>query len=662
MGKLMGGRSSTRRSGGRRGRARLLALYALSAGGCLWLTLAQPAQAQSARECLRDSIAFDRRDAEIVADACRRAADSSDSRSKAASGYLNAGRAYMDASASHLEAANRDAALRTLSAAADTLESAVRNARTQATIDAANLLLARAYRLIAVHGVNQSARFADAERVLIEIVQSRPGQPNAAALFERAMLVRDRDGAAGRAAALEHLRVFARPDLDRVEDRALVAAGRAELFKAANELGVATLAETPITREGTQRAITSFSLAASVADLAQTAAMQAEAAKAYVNLGEAQLRLAGLNGPGATASFGCAAGKAATEGVDAALASFRAALARTNASPEAFYGAGCALQARNNSGEAVPLLREAARLAPNVSGYQLALARALGRDRWADAEPIYRQALALEAQNPAMRAAIHVEIADVLTEKGRVDDALASLNAAIAADRDYKEAFLRRGKLLFEARADYLQAAEDFRQAERGNRSPAERAEALFYLSRIEVRKELSWRQTRTPPQGDATLAINRADEAVSLNEVDAREAEYRGQACLARVYFGRVNSSGDSRYCSSDERRTPASLLYEGMFHLRRTFVTRGGDQSREWEAALNAFTDGVERMAPARADESLESRQLRSRLQVGRGVALFCVGLESLGREAINAAALRSDAEQFYADYGIKLCAPRG
>jgi tetratricopeptide (TPR) repeat protein len=647
--------------------AALLAFSAFS-----WAS-ALPAQAQALsikeRECLKDVLPVQLGPPEAIAPLCQRAADATEQRSKAANAYFHAGTAYLRAANDSLNRRDRDGAARMLTAATSALEKSISNSRSEPRIYEARLALARAYRLL---GGFQPYRYEDASRVIDEALQSRPGKPNVAAQFESALLIRDRDGEAGKQTALRRLEVFSRADLDASEDPTLLAAGRAELLRLAGEIGNAALAERPVTRESTLRAINTFSLATSVAELPRSSIPAQAVAQSYIHVGQANLLLARLSAAGGTGAAppssstsslaDCTVTSGANDWLDAALKAFRSALGRDPNSPEANFGAACALQARNRLPEAIPLFREAARMAPNQSSYLLALARAFGPARAAEAAPIYQQALALEQNNPSARAGIHVEIADIQERGGEVEAALRSLNAAVLADPEYKEAYLRRGRILFEQRGNYLSAVQDFRLAERLNRSPTDRAEALYYLSQIEVRKELDARARRAPSAGDAAFAINKADEAATINEDDSRDAKYRGQACLARVFFGRVNGADDSRFCIADERRDASALMYEGMFHLRQTFNKRGGDQARAWEAALSAFSDGLARIGEARSEETMDQRRLRSRLQVGRGVSLYCVGLESIGRQTINGAAQRADAEQFFLDYGIKLCASRG
>ncbi len=649
--------------------AALLALISIG-----WSTNVREAHAQALsikeRECLKDVLPAQLGPPEVIAPLCQRAADSTEQRSKAANAYFHAGSAYLRAASDNLNRRDRDGAARSLTAAATALEKSISNSRSEQRIYDARLALAQSYRLL---GGFQPYRFEDANRVLNEALQSRPGKPNVAAQFESALLVRDRDGEAGKQTALRRLEVFSRADLDAVEDPILLAAGRAELLRLAGEIGTAALAERPITRDSTLRAINTFGLATSVAELPRSSIPAAAVAQSYIQVGQANLLLARLSAPGASGPVvinssasslaDCAVNPSAGDWLDSALKAFRSALGRDPGSPDANFGAACALQALNRLPEAIPLFREASRMAPNQSLYLLALARAFGPARSAEAAPIFQQALALEQGNPSAQAGIHVEIALIQERGGEIEAALRSLNSAISADPDYKEAYLRRGRILFEQRGNYLSAGQDFKLAERLNRSPSDRAEALYYLSQIEVRKELDWRARRSSTSpGDSSYAISKADEAATINEDDSKASKYRGQACLARVFFGRVNGAEDSRYCIADERKDAAALMFEGMFHLRQTFGKRGGDQARAWEAALSAFSDGLDRLGEPRPDESLDQRRLRSRLQVGRGVSLYCVGLESTGRQAINAAGQRADAEQFFLDYGIKLCASRG
>jgi hypothetical protein len=168
--------------------------------------------------------------------------------------------------------------------------------------------------------------------------------------------------------------------------------------------------------------------------------------------------------------------------------------------------------------------------------------------------------------------------------------------------------------------------------------------------------------------QGRATFAVQAADDAV---QADRSQARYRRQACLMRIRFwteltttlrerGALHCAAGTTENAYDAAE---QFLFQGMFHMRGTFPpAAGGEQTRAWGDALNAFTLGINRIGDPGDDPS--RLQLRARLARGQNDALVCGGFRT-ATDSI--AAPRGEArdaamaDEFFRAYGLALCAPR-
>jgi tetratricopeptide (TPR) repeat protein len=588
-----------------------------------------------------------------IARTCIAEADAQDSRTRAANAYFHAGRANVALSARYDAGAERDPVRRTeaLTAAIGALENAASDFRNPDQVYAAQLDLARSYRL--------RRDWGDAQRVITTILATpqRLRLPNAAAQLENALIYLDRDGDAGRDAALNYLDVFARPDIDDQEPTRLLTEGRRQLFGVASALGDAAYAVPEVTRETTQRAAFMYERAKRAVDASRGQLAGVEVAKLYANLGNARLRLAGLTGEAAAADYACAANQARPEMLNQALVDFRAAQAQSDI-PDAHYGEGCAMQALGNTAQAVVSYTRAADAPGSRAEHQLALARALQlSNQPALAQERFRRALERAAERSVEKARIFVEIAKIHLANNEIDAALQNLDGAIATNDAIPEAYLLRGVIYTDNRPNHARANADLQRVlpltmQAG--SEATRARAYYFLSKIEV--------GRGAANGNATNAISNADLAVDLAE---DRPEYKAQACLARVFFRRVDDASDAQRCDPGPGGDANAYLYAGMYHLRRTFSPRvvGGNQGRAWEDAIRAFDSGLQRLGPPRGNESEANQRSRALLTVGKGISEYCVGLATTGRQTINSVGQtqREQGQSFFEDYGLRRCADR-
>ncbi len=554
----------------------------------------------------------------------------------------------------------------------------------------AGLELARVYRLQGKYDLAWGQ---------LDLLEGRPGVSRLAVKYERAMIYLWRDRADRYDEALVNLRDFSSSNRD--EDYVLVDRGRRQLIALATQLGSDAMAVTPPTPESVDRAIEVLRLARDAVEPDPGIMGAARTSQIIVDFATAQLRKAGLTGEGRAAEFGCAAGMAQISLLLQAKDNFERAL-EIHASPDAFWGAGCAIRAIN----ATPITGSSA-LALAIVSFDRAVvddpnttpanrvrnrldqARALGAAQlWPEALRAFESALRLESREDraARRAAIRVEIARLhlrnanieaavqrredAVHRGLVGDeltnialpgadithALESLLAAIADDPDHANAYLLQGQIsLF--RREYRDARRDLNHALTRSAAPSERqrrTEADYYLSLSESWMEQDYLAARPPsgPRGNAAAAVLHADNASDANP---QNAAYRKQACIARILFGNIS---DGRvYCTPDAANAadPAALLYEGMYFLRAAYRKNGAPQQSDWGRALARFQTGLDSLA----NSGPEAELIRARLAYGRRTVQYCLGAQSA-----DPAALRDPAaaphRRFFLISGISGCRP--
>lgn len=451
-----------------------------------------------------------------------------------------------------------------------------------------------------------------------------------------------------------------------------VPAAREDFVQIVSALGQGAL-DAPPTPLTTRRAIEMF-------NKAQTANPRLPGP--YIGLGLATMRLAGFYGPRQSPEFGCAPDQADREMLEQALGYFDQAVLYANPDPpQAHAEAGCALLSLNRVREATGRFRTAVELAQGAPEYQIKLARSFMRAGQAPAAVASYQTALAGAMSDADKAEVYVELADAYRAEPRQDGAealaLQSLQQATRINPNSASARLTLGRIFaervwaqvgaasrIEGTDDYIKALNDltltdnyrnamsnFTEAETYGEATGDngrRAEALYQLSRLESLR-------RNPSASDV---VGDAETAVTLSGGDWR---YREQACLARIRVGRVRAGDDEArlYCTAGENRTdPRALVLEGMFYLRRAHYLDGYSGARKvaWENAYKAFADGARAMGAAPPNEVAD---LRAKLEIGQGVAHYCVGFANVGRDAINGAnGDQRNARAYFTQYRVNLC----
>lgn len=350
----------------------------------------------------------------------------------------------------------------------------------------------------------------------------------------------------------------------------------------------------------------------------------------WLGSGAAAVQLAGLRtGPEAQTLYGQAAN------------AYRHAIRLAPSAVDAQTGMGAALFGLGKPSEAVEYYGRAVELAPTSASRRLDLARALRKaGRLPDAERTYEQVNRLE---PSART--YFETAEVQIALGADERARDSLIASQRLDPAFSGAFLGLGKLLFQGGVQHFPAARDqFLEAERLTRSsdPVMRAEALYYLSRIE-----------TEGGGkDSRLAISYAEEASAL---DPGPAAYRAQACLVRIRFltkEDVRRATGAGPCAVSDDSASAHLM-SGMYQLRVAHFALGDDRKRSWENAYLAFSAGLRKVDAA---PEPERASMSERLAFGEGLALYCVGFADVGRQTISQAS--TDVRAYFDTFHVARC----
>jgi len=165
--------------------------------------------------------------------------------------------------------------------------------------------------------------------------------------------------------------------------------------------------------------------------------------------------------------------------LEVAEAHYRESLA-IEVQPAVVNDLGFVLERQGLPDEAVELYREALALDPELVSARFNLAASLTRrGEFAAAEREFRAAL---AQDPDSRT--HAGLGVVLWKQGRVDDALASLDAAIAADAKNLAAYDQLGALLSEE-GRLEQAVAAYRAAVTAAPTPANHRKLAQVLARL---------------------------------------------------------------------------------------------------------------------------------------------------------------------------------
>lgn len=524
------------------------------------------------------------------------------------------------------------------------------------------LELARAHRLLG--RLRDQDHFAEAERELATLSRDGAGDLQRSISYERAMLVldarrsdaRDEDDAP-LLSALQDLSTFTNVDPNPYRDQYIVDRGPTQLARLAIYMGNRVLNRRPQTVENTQLALRNFRDAVSAyAVLSRLGGHvdRAQAASIRVRMGLIYLQMAGLLGQAQQASYGCAPGADAYS-IGEAESNFAAARDLDPQSPDARWGLGCALMARDNYSAAARAFQEALtyidapgeRALPR-SDYYLGLARALAAiDQWdgPNGAVAYFQSAIASERNAGRIASIRLEIARIYARKERWAEARASLQASIAAEAG-PQAYLLLGKILYEhpelESSGGLSARESLRNVVQIN--GPDQAEANYYLSLVEQRA----RRGRD--------AVNYATTAARL---DNANSEYRRQACLTRIVFRLTHDSAGQAYCTAnaaDRENYPRALYYEGLFWLREAYISSGGNQRNAWAQAILSFERGDQELGSRSV--VVDDLSLSRLLAYGRRFALYCAGLGAAVQAQPGDAASEAERSVFRDRYDLGRC----
>jgi tetratricopeptide (TPR) repeat protein len=502
-----------------------------------------------------------------------------------------------------------------------------------------------------------SGRYQEALRLLDRVIATDAA--NVPALLIRAETYIARGRVRDRLRALDDLQAVVR-----LGARDSGAPGQAEQARAmirdiALELGESLLAQRPMSEDATLQAIEALSAARGVSpddgDILRSCA-------------KAGLRMAThFGGNEGSPDYSCT-GEPSGSWNEAALAAYRKLARLEPADPEPRAGAARALANLGRMSAAVEAWREASRRAPEDVSHLVSLAQT--QVRWArqleesaqlsaaaqllrDAVNSYRQAIEARGGGGLTHfemAEAHLSLAALERRAGNGPSAgehrQAALDALQQARRNgYRKAALWLGRFHYDdGPAGFDEARRHFEDVLASGAAADLRAEAHYYLSLVAA-------DDRSGGQ-DWGQARNHITRAIAL---DGNNDTYRLQACLVDIGRGRVGSS--SRFeCTSGSRAGAGALLIEGMHHLREAHFAREDNKKRAWEAAYRAFSEGLDslRRRGERADP-----ELRARLEVGRGIAHYCVGFASIGEETIDATGrLRDQARVFFDTYHVAQC----
>jgi tetratricopeptide (TPR) repeat protein len=120
---------------------------------------------------------------------------------------------------------------------------------------------------------------------------------------------------------------------------------------------------------------------------------------------------------------------------------------------------------------------------------------------------------------------------------------------------------------------------------------PEGRAEGLYLLSRRETLLQQNRILNGAGPAGDRDRAVNNAMLAYNMSQ----EPVFRQQACMAQMVFGR--RLDEEVYCSASGEgdQLAESLLFEGMYYLRRGQSEPHSQRMRSWSRAIQSFNRGL-------------------------------------------------------------------
>ena len=223
----------------------------------------------------------------------------------------------------------------------------------------------------------------------------------------------------------------------------------------------------------------------------------------------------------------------------------------------------------------------------------------------------------------------------------------AELSCAISLDYNNAEARLALGHIYLRLGSDPADGSLDpppFVRAERvlryferpGSGGDEGRAEGLYLLSQRLTLIQQHRLATGQAPRADTAQAVSFASQAYNT----ARRQQFRGQVCLAQLLSG---STRDEVYCAASgqgEDRVE-SLLYEGMYWLRRGQRESGTVRMRSWSRAIQSFNRGLAEAPSSAQVETVHpslpaTLSLNDLLHYGERYVLRCARLDYGDQEA--------------------------
>jgi tetratricopeptide (TPR) repeat protein len=184
---------------------------------------------------------------------------------------------------------------------------------------------------------------------------------------------------------------------------------------------------------------------------------------------------------------------------------------------------------------------------------------------------------------------------------GSLREAEAELQCAISLNYNNAEARLTLGHIYLRLGSDpadasldpppFARAGQVLRYFERPASGSGEgRAEGLYLLSKRLTLTEQHRLATGQALRVDGRQAVGFASEAYNT----AQRQAFRRQACLAQLLAG---DTRDEAYCAATGRGEDytESLLYEGMYWLRRGQRERDTTRMRSWSRAIQSFNRGL-------------------------------------------------------------------
>lgn len=224
-------------------------------------------------------------------------------------------------------------------------------------------------------------------------------------------------------------------------------------------------------------------------------------------------------------------------------------------------------------------------------------------------------------------------------------EAESELRCAISLNYGNSEARLTLGHIYLRLGSDgeldpppFNGALQVLRYFERPIGSGQEgRAEGLYLLSR----RETMLRQNRLA-RGESAAAGNAANGVAYATQAYnmVQRPEYRRQACMAQMLFGDTREQG---YCTASNQgdQYAESLLFEGMYWLRRGQRERGHARDTSWSASIRKFNEGQRVSSPGVQIESVHPSlpselALQDLLHYGERYVLRCARLDIGDSEA--------------------------